>query len=371
MNTSKIILITHEYPPYRGGAGIVCEEIANSALDGGLNLEVWAPEYSKNPQVGTVNLLPHQGGQGFIVSFKLIRETIRRLKTESKGLKIHIAEPGSLRAFIRFGWLISSKYQFLATIHGSELLRFTSNPFEKWMFKKFLKKCTKIHVLSKYNRTQLTKIFPEIKSRILCLPGAPARRVSTSPSKETERVGSEQISILCVGRIHPRKGQDCLLNALIKLPQSTQEKIKITLAGPPTKKNFLEKLIRLKDDFIGEVIFKGDISSEELSSLYKMSDIFALTPMPKSKSIEGFGLVFLEASAHGLPIVAHCTGGVEDSVLDEKTGLLANPNDLESLTNKLGDLIHDKELRKRLGENGKEWALSHSWSELVKNLYVD
>ena len=87
--------------------------------------------------------------------------------------------------------------------------------------------------------------------------------------------------------------------------------------------------------------------------------------------MEGFGFVYLEASAYGLPIIANRTGGVEDAVLDKKTGLLSEPKDLENLTKNFRTLISDENYRKMLGQNGIQWASSHNWENTAKKLYLD
>ena len=69
--------------------------------------------------------------------------------------------------------------------------------------------------------------------------------------------------------------------------------------------------------------------------------------MPRNKSIEGFGFVYLEASYFELPIIANRVGGVEDAVIDGKTGLLANPGDINGLTNLIKELVENENLRKR------------------------
>ena len=80
----------------------------------------------------------------------------------------------------------------------------------------------------------------------------------------------------------------------------------------------------------------------------------ASLPCQEKDSIEGFGFVYLEASSHGLPILAHRIGGVEDAVRHEETGLLVDPLSEADLCNSLERLVSDNELRAKLGENGKE-----------------
>jgi glycosyltransferase involved in cell wall biosynthesis len=117
------------------------------------------------------------------------------------------------------------------------------------------------------------------------------------------------------------------------------------------------------------VEFLGDLSDEELRKTYQQADIFALSSVPKSNSVEGFGFVYLEASAHGLPILAHRTGGVEDAVLDGKTGLFADPKNFNDLVEKLDQLLGEPGLRETLSKNGLEWASQHDWEKVANRLY--
>ena len=91
--------------------------------------------------------------------------------------------------------------------------------------------------------------------------------------------------------------------------------------------------------------------------------------MPMPSSVEGFGIVYLEASFHGLPVLAHRVGGVEDAVLDGKTGLLSDPNKPDQLLENLKGLIEKPEKRKELGEAGAAWAAKHSWEKIAQRLY--
>src|SRR5581483_1727220 len=97
------------------------------------------------------------------------------------------------------------------------------------------------------------------------------------------------------------------------------------------------------------VRFFGSIPDDELDSIYDHADIFAMTSIDYRHSVEGFGLVYLEAAAHGLPVVAHTVGGVPEAVQDGVTGLLVPPDYPAQLTAAFERLISDRALRQRLG----------------------
>jgi glycosyltransferase involved in cell wall biosynthesis len=115
--------------------------------------------------------------------------------------------------------------------------------------------------------------------------------------------------------------------------------------------------------------FFGDIRDDELSDLYDRADIFAMTSINLEHSVEGFGLVYLEAAAHGLPVVAHDVGGVSEAVLEGKTGLLIAPHRPIQLAAAFDKLIHDPALRAQLGAAGREWAMRNCWKQSAAALF--
>lgn len=366
---SYINIITHEFPPYRGGAGVYCYELALAASNLGGKVKIWAPNGSEEKDAVEIQKLSWKGTHGLIASWKLVKKIQNSTNESSYKDVFHLAELGSSRAFLRFGWRIKKKLRLFLTIHGSELIRFTGNPIEKWLFKKLILKCEVIHVLSQHNRRKLLEFCPTVENKIRLIPGAPGSHIiSTSPLLE-DSANKNKIQILCVGRIHPRKGQDQILLALNTLPFEEQKKLVVHFAGPKTKTKFFGNLLQISKKFAGEIIFHGDCTDNEVRELYNSSDLFALTSMPKAKSVEGFGFVYLEASSYGLPIIANRTGGVEDAVIDGKTGLLAEPGDINELSRFLLDLVNNQQLRDKLGQEGTRWAKNFTWDKVARGLY--
>jgi glycosyltransferase involved in cell wall biosynthesis len=366
MDNQKIILLTHEYPPKRGGAGVYCEELVHASQKLGISIEAWVPKYvTKRDNLRNLAL---KGTQDWICSYRMFKELFNKKNSFPRSTLLHVAEPGSLRAIIRFGWLINNLPKIMITIHGTELIRFCANPIEKMFFRKILKRANRIHVLSKFNKIELLKICPEIKDQIFLFPGAPARSLITDDQNK-KIVSTKKIKILCVARIHPRKGQDRVLNSIKELPKVLRMNIECTFVGPIVKKGFYNNVKDLSENSDCKVEFLGDLPDEELKQHYQNSDIFILPSMPRAKSVEGFGFVYLEASSHGLPIIAHRIGGVEDAVKDGETGILADPERPKELKDALKRLLTDTDLRKKMGQAGKNWAKKHCWETVAKNIY--
>ena len=369
MKTNRIILLTHEYPPEKGGAGTYCKEIAESAHQQKINIEVWAPCGSENNSTFNVKEMEWKGSQSWLSSVLLILNLRSFLFKKTEALTVHIAEPGACRAFIRLGWLLPKNIQKIITLHGSELISFTRNPLERILFRKLLNSSTKIHVLSKFNQDQCIKFCKQSIDKIRLIPGAPSSMVLNNQSRQIICPDTKILQILCVGRIHPRKGQLQLLQALQLIPRALQNNIRVVFAGPINKTSYQKKLKGVALSTRAEIIFTGEISDKDLRGLYQKSTIFALTPILTKKSVEGFGFVFLEASAFGLPIIATKVGGVEDAVRHGETGLLSNPSDAEKLKNNIVTLIENPSLRKKFGTHGITWAKRHTWETVAHKLY--
>ena len=116
------------------------------------------------------------------------------------------------------------------------------------------------------------------------------------------------MTILTVGRI-PRKGQLETLEALGRLSVEDQRRIRYRIVGPVVRRGYRAKILRLSARCPFSVELTGPLSEEALRAEYARADIFALTSRTAGKSVEGFGLVYLDASARGLPVVATRVAG--------------------------------------------------------------
>jgi glycosyltransferase involved in cell wall biosynthesis len=117
------------------------------------------------------------------------------------------------------------------------------------------------------------------------------------------------------------------------------------------------------------VEFLGFVPDERLAGIYQSSDVFVLPSITSEQSTEGFGIVFLEAGLFGLPVVACRSGGVDDAVADFETGLLVSPGDAAELGGAVARLLDDRELRLRLGRQGRERVLrDFSWGTRRRGL---
>ncbi len=172
------------------------------------------------------------------------------------------------------------------------------------------------------------------------------------PTTQTGR----KFTVLFVGRLEFRKGVDILLEAITRLVVEFPD-VHFVLAGKDTINTELgesyrvafSRIIKNNPELRGRVEFTGPVSEEDLDRLYATADIFCAP-----SRYESFGLVLLEAMRYGVPVIGCRTGGMPEIVDDGRTGLLAEPGDVDSLTECLQTLINDADSRALLGAQGRD-----------------
>jgi glycosyltransferase involved in cell wall biosynthesis len=167
-------------------------------------------------------------------------------------------------------------------------------------------------------------------------------------------------SILCVAHLYPRKNVATLLAAMTRL--SNHAVLRVVGTGPD-----LARLERLSRDLGlgGRVEFLGHVDFARLAGEYRRADVFCL---PSRQ--EGFGIVFLEAMAAGLPIVAARAAAVPEVVSDGESGILVGPDRPDDLAAALDRLLSDPAERLRMGEAGRRRAASYEVSR-VSGLFLE
>jgi phosphatidylinositol alpha-1,6-mannosyltransferase len=131
----------------------------------------------------------------------------------------------------------------------------------------------------------------------------------------------------------------------------------------------LERLAR--DEGVGDVArFLGQVPDEQRDEWLRRTDLLAMpSRLPGGELAgEGFGIVYLEAGAHGKPVVAGNVAGARDAVIDGETGLLVDPTDERAVADAITRLLLDRELARRLGEGGARRARELTWPRIAQRV---
>ncbi|MFN2432596.1 MAG: glycosyltransferase family 4 protein, partial [Gemmatimonadota bacterium] len=202
---------------------------------------------------------------------------------------------------------------------------------------------------------------PELAERVHVVhPGADPLRFHPGDDGVRElraRLGLEARRVaLTVGRLEARKGMDAALEAVASLAGEFPDLVYVVAGAGPRNEDLRRRASSA--DLAGRVLFLGDVADDELPALYRAAELFLLPSRREAgDEVEGFGLVLLEASATGLPVVGGRSGGVADAVLEGETGILVDPASSADLARAMRALLADPGLAARLGGGGRDAVL--------------
>jgi phosphatidylinositol alpha-1,6-mannosyltransferase len=162
--------------------------------------------------------------------------------------------------------------------------------------------------------------------------------------------------IVCVSRLVARKGQDMLIRALPLIRRRVPGAALLLGSGGPYRPK-LERLVR-EHDVESDVVFTGSVPWAELPELYAAGDVYAMPCRTRAGGldVEGLGIVYLEASATGLPVVAGDSGGAPDAVREGETGYVVGGRDVHAIASRIVDLLADPVRAKEMGAAGRSWV---------------
>jgi phosphatidylinositol alpha-1,6-mannosyltransferase len=192
--------------------------------------------------------------------------------------------------------------------------------------------------------------------RIQCIPPG------VDLPERVERAPTERPTIITVAQILQRyKGHDVLTRALPLIEARVPEVEWIVIGDGPFKPQLAELVRAQRLD--GQVRLVGTVSDAERDACLDRAHVFAMPSRVPATGVggEGFGITYLEAGAHGLPVVGGDVGGTRDAVVDGETGLLVDPNDNVAVADAIADLLLDPERARRLGQAGAARAQAFAW----------
>jgi phosphatidylinositol alpha-1,6-mannosyltransferase len=230
--------------------------------------------------------------------------------------------------------------------------------------------------ISEYTHKKIAKaLSPDAAARMRrIVPGVDITEFAPANSASGNQLRSDlgwldRPVIVCVSRLMARKGQDELIRALPQVHRTIPKASLIIVGEGPYRKD-LERLIT-KLGLSEFVHLTGKVSQRELSNWYAAGDIFAMPCRTRMGGwdVEGLGIVFLEGSATGLPVIVGDSGGAIDAVVDGETGFLVNGNDTNDIASRIAFLFANPSVAKRMGEAGRTWVTQEwDWDQNFKKL---
>jgi phosphatidylinositol alpha-1,6-mannosyltransferase len=201
-------------------------------------------------------------------------------------------------------------------------------------------------------------------------PGAAARMVRLAPGVDVtafrpgaggaavrRRLGLDgRPVVLCVSRLVPRKGQDTLLRSWPAVLAAAPDAMLLLVGSGPFGKNLQILAERLR--VAGSVHFAGAVPARDLPAYYDAADVFAMPCRTRRRGldVEGLGIVYLEASATGLPVIGGDSGGAPDAIRDGESGYVVPGRSVAAVADRITGLITDPARAKAMGEKGLAWV---------------
>ena len=324
----KILALSSEFPPYRGGIGTYAFEMAQAAHQLGAAVTVVAPDYGDErlsvDQNGGFPVLRYRGGPHSFRDLPSKLTLVRRLLSQDRYDVVHAMD---WPFFLPVALCAKPPQRRIHTLHGSDIIEMTA-PLKRAAIRLsglFAGSC-EVVANSAFTRRLFLAEFPSVDpARVRFEHLGVSGFWSGAESAERRALGlpDDKFVLLTVARLTPRKGQLEVIEALRLLPPQIRARVCYAIVGPGYDEAYLRAVKAQIAEAGCDVRYFGERSNEEVRRLYKASDLFCLVgkPIPNGP-IEGFGLVFLEAAAQGLPSLAGDIGGVSEVVLDGVTGVV-------------------------------------------------
>ena len=263
--------------------------------------------------------------------------------------------------------------RLVATTHGHEA-GWAQLPASRQLLRRIGESTDTITYLGEYTRSRIAAaLSPAAAARMVQLPPGVDEKVFHPGSGGAEvraRLGlTDRPVVVCVSRLVPRKGQDTLILAMPRILAREPEAVLLIVGGGPYEKD-LRRLAH-ETGVTDSVRFTGAVPWSELPAHYGAGDVFAMPCRTRrgGLDVEGLGIVYLEASATGLPVVAGDSGGAPDAVLDGETGWVVRGGSPEDAADRITALLGDAELRRNMGERGRQWVEERwRWDLLAERL---
>jgi phosphatidylinositol alpha-1,6-mannosyltransferase len=360
MSSERTLVVTNDFPPRAGGIqafihGLILRQPADSVV-------VYAPSWKRAEAFDAeqpFEVVRHSGS--------LMLPTPDVAKRAREIARAHGCTRVLFGAAAPLGLLAPRLHRagiqrFVAVTHGHEA-GWAALPGGRKALRTIGDATDTMTFLGEYTRSRIASaLTPKAASRMRRLvPGVdeqtfnPVRRAEGATVRASLGLADRRV-VVCVSRLMPRKGQDSLIKAWPEIKVQVPDAALLLVGGGPHRKK-LDELVRHLD--LGrDVVMTGTVPWEQLPAHYAAGDVFAMPCRTRNKGldVEGLGIVYLEASATGLPVIAGDSGGAPDAVLQGITGEVVPGRSRAALVESVTGLLNDPDRAAKCGQAGRDWV---------------
>ena len=378
LEDSKTLCITNDFGPRAGGietfvVGLIQRLPKNSVIvytasqAGSAPFDaMWLRDYGVEVIRDSAKVLLPSFRVGRNVR-KLARE--RNIKSVFFGAAAPLAllAPGLRRVGVK---------KIVALTHGHEVWWSRLWPFS-WAIARIGRAVDALTYLGEFTRGEIAKALDHesVAKLVRIAPGIDTEhftpRTDAQGLRESLGLGNKKV-IVSVGRLVHRKGQDVLIEAMPEIITTINNAHLLLIGEGPYKKELEQRIKSLGLE--SRVTFVGRVQYSHLPRYICVGEVFAMPSRSRlaGLEVEGLGIVYLEASACGLPVIGGISGGAPDAILQGETGFSVDGTSAHEVALALVRVLADKELAQRLGTRGRQWIIEQwqwqMWSERFSQL---
>ena len=360
---TRVLLVTNDFPPRRGGIQSYLEAFVDELVrDGSHQLTVYAPKWkgcADYDAAAGYRVVRHP--TTLMIPEPMVATRMQRLIAEND---IETVWFGAAAPLALLGPLArrAGATRVVASTHGHEV-GWSMLPVARSALRRIGDDADVVTFISRYTRGRFASAFGPHAALERLSPGVDTDRFVPDPVARAElraryRLGQRPV-VVCLSRLVPRKGQDMLIRAWPAIRRRVPDAALVIVGGGPYLPT-LKQLVHTHD--VGaDVVFTGAVPGVELPMHHAMADVFAMPCRTRGAGldVEGLGIVYLEASACGVPVIAGTSGGAPETVLDGQTGTVVDGTDVAAVASAVSDLLADPGRAAAMGVAGRHWAVDN------------
>jgi len=369
MSARKLLIVTNDFPPRQGGIQSFVHELARRLPAD--QVAVYTSGYPGAAAFDAEQDFPvRRHPSGLLVPTPRARREVLRARQDfgSSSIWFGASAPlGLLAGPLRQ----AGARRLVASTHGHEA-GWAMLPVARQALRRIGSQVDVVTYLAEYTRQRLAAAFGRRANLVQLTPGVDIDTFSPAVSGLAVRQRHNLVGrpvVVCVSRLVPRKGQDVLIQAMPAILSKVGQAALLIVGGGPYEDR-LRTLAR-RVGVAEQVVFTGPVPAAELPEHFAAGDVFAMPCRTRrlGMDVEGLGIVFLEASATGLPVVAGDSGGAPETVRQGITGLVLDGIDVTAVAEQVGGLLADPRRAAAMGTAGRQWTeQSWQWDSLADRL---
>ncbi|MET4614239.1 phosphatidylinositol alpha-1,6-mannosyltransferase [Rhodococcus sp. PvR044] len=368
----RTLLVTNDFPPRPGGIQSYLQSFAN-ALPAD-ELVVYAPRWRGDSHKKFDARQPFEVVRHpttLMLPTPLVARRAAKLVRSRECDSVWFGAAAPL-ALLAPGLRRAGAERVVASTHGHEV-GWSMLPGARQALRRIGNTTDTVTFVSKYTRGRFASAFGAGAALEHLPPGVDTEVFRPDPAARAElraRYGlGDRPTVLCLSRLVPRKGQDVLIRALPRIRESIDGAVLVVVGGGPYQGR-LHALAK-ETGMAEHVVFTGTVPSAELAAHHTIADVFAMPCRTRGAGldVEGLGIVFLEASASGVPVIAGRSGGAPETVRENETGHVVDGRSVRQVADSVISVLADRDRAAAMGAAGRTWVTEQwRWDALAAKL---